>query len=349
MWKNPMSLRRPWIIAACRLAAAAAFCCGSFERLVAQAAFHDDAGRTVVLPAQVDRVFAAGAPAEVLLYTLVPEKLVGRNHIPSPAALELMPPEYRNLRQIVNLPESDDPRYDAELRALDADVYIDYGTVDADYVTALEAIAGRTGVTGIILDGKLDNVPAVYRRLGAALGVPERGERLAAEAARIIEKYRGALADPPVKVYLACSPNGLTPCVEGHSSGEAAALLGAVNVGGKLAGPGRRQLTIDEIRARAPDIMIAASSSAASSLSAAPEWQDVSAVAAKRVHAPPELPFGWGSRPPSVNRLTGLIWLAYVARGRPFDEEFREDVTRVFATFYHVTPTAAELDRLLTD
>jgi iron complex transport system substrate-binding protein len=326
-----------------------ALSCGVETReAAAQSAFTDDAGRSVVLPAAVERVFAAGAPAEVLLYTLVPDKLAGRNHMPAEAALELMPPQHRAPRQIVNLPERDDARYDTELRALDVDVYIDYGTIDDDYVGALEAISERVGIAGIILDGALEKVPTTYRRLGAALGAPERGDRLAREAERLIEKYRGALADPSVRVYVACSQNGLTPCVEGHSSGEAAALLGAINVGGKLGGSGRRALTVEEIRERAPDVVIASSKSAAEALRASPEWQQVAAVAAGRVYAAPEVPFNW-SRPPSVNRLPSLIWLAYVARGRPFDDEFRSDVTRFFAEFYHVTPTGAQLDKLFTD
>jgi iron complex transport system substrate-binding protein len=259
-----------------------------------------------------------------------------------------MPPEYRAPRQIVNLPERDDPRYDAELLALDVDLYVDYGSIDADYVAALEAISERTNVPAIILDGSRENVPSVYRRLGAALGVRERGERLAREAERIIDKYRGALADPPVSLDLACSPNGLTPCVEGHSSGEAAALLGASNVGGRI-GDARGPLTVDEIRARAPDVVIAPNKAAAESLRAAEDWRQIPAVAAGRVYAPPDSPFNWGPRPPSVNRLLGVIWLAYVARGRPFDDELRDDVNRAFAAFYHVTPTAAQLDRLLAD
>jgi len=333
---------------ACRLAALAAWACvvGAAQ---AQTAFKDDAGRSVALPAKVDRVFAAGAPAEILLYTLVPEKLAGRNHQPAEAALPYMPPEYRALRPIVNLPDRDDPKYDAELLALDVDVYIDYGTIDDDYVAALEAISERTKIPGIILDGSLENVPAVYRRLGAALGVAERGELLARETERIIDKYRGTLANPPVKVYLACSPNGLTPCVEGHSSGEVAALLGAINVGGKVDGQGRRPLTLDEIRARAPDVLIAASAGSVQSLRAAPEWRALPAVSAGRVYAPPDLPFNWGPRPPSVNRLPSLIWLSYVARGRAFDAEFREDVRRLFAALYHVAPTDAQLQQLVSN
>jgi iron complex transport system substrate-binding protein len=312
----------------------------------AQTAFTDDAGRSVVLPATVERVFAAGTPADLLLYTLVPEKLPGRNQIPGDAQLQWMPPEYRTPRQIVNLPERDDPRYDAEMLALDVDVYVDYGTIDDDYVAALEAISERTKVPALILDGSLEKIPSVYRRLGSALGASERGERLAREAERIIGKYRGALAAPPVDVYLACSPNGLTPCVEGHSSAEAAALLGARNVGGRV-GSARGALTVDDIAARAPDIVIATNKAAAETLRTAAEWQKVAAVPAGRVYAPPELPFNWGPRPPSVNRLAGVIWLAYVARGRPFDDEFQADVRRLFEAFYHVTPTAAQLDGLV--
>ena len=71
----------------------------------AQARFTDDAKRSVTLPGHVSRVFAAGAPAEVLLYTLVPDMLVGRNHMPTAAALEFMPPELRSPKPIKNLPD----------------------------------------------------------------------------------------------------------------------------------------------------------------------------------------------------------------------------------------------------
>lgn len=236
-----------------------------FAPFVARAAeLVDDAGRRVELPVRVGRVFAAGAPAEILLYTLVPEMLVGRNHRPSPAALELMPPRFRSLPAITNLPERDDPCYDAELVALRPDVYIDYGTVDDDYVAALEAITARTGVPGLIFDGRLENIPSVYRRLGPALGVAERGERLAVVAEGILAKYSGSL--------------------------------------GAAAPPGRR---------------------------------------------PPAVPFNWGPRPPSVNRLPGLVWLAYVLPGREFDAEFFADTTQLFEALYHVSPTPEQLRELL--
>jgi len=61
----------------------------------------------------------------------------------------------------------------------------------------------RTGVPGIILDGQLSRIPAVYRRLGPVLGVAAHGNRLADTADALLAKYRGALSSgDPVRVYL---------------------------------------------------------------------------------------------------------------------------------------------------
>jgi iron complex transport system substrate-binding protein len=313
----------------------------------AQARFTDDAKRHVALPTHVSRVFAAGAPAEVLLYTLVPDMLVGRNHMPTAAALEFMPPELRSPKPIKNLPDRDGSRYDDELLALKPDVYIDYGTIDDDYVAALDAISTRTKVPGIILDGRLAEIPATYRKLGKALGVPERGERLAAEAQRIIDKYRNAAAS--VRVYLACSRDSLMPCVQGHPNGDAAELLGAINTAGTTTTAPKRPFTVQEVRLSKPDVIVAASQLSADIMRNDPEWHEVGAVESGRVYFPPDQPFSWGPRPPSVNRLLGVIWMAYALRARPFDDAFFADVTSAFETFYHVTPTKEQIAKLVAD
>jgi iron complex transport system substrate-binding protein len=172
---------------------------------------------TVICP-RVTRVFARH-PRRAALHP-APDLLVGRNRLPEGEALEFFPPAYRTPTLIRQLPEVDNPAADAELVALKPHLYVDYGTVNADYVASLDAVQKRTGVPGVILDGALTRVPAAYRRLGAALGVPERGERLAAAAEGIFTKYRGTAAQPPVRVYLACSGDGFVPCLADDSGGE---------------------------------------------------------------------------------------------------------------------------------
>jgi iron complex transport system substrate-binding protein len=315
-----------------------------------QTRFVDDARREVQLPSRVSRVFAAGAPAEVLLYTLVPEMLVGRNRLPEGDAIEFFPSAYRNPVFIKQLPEVDNPAADAELLAIEPDVYVDYGTVQDDYIAAVDAVQRRTNVPGIIFDGAIARIPDTYRRLGAALGVQDRGERLAAAADRLLTKYRGMLtgASSP-RVYLACSADGFVPCLEDDSAGEQLRWVGGINVAGTRASSPRRPLTIDEIRALSPDvIVVTAGAGAAARLRASPVWQSLDAVKAGRVHAYPALPYNWAPRPPSVNRLPGIVWLAYAVRGRAFDAGFDADVRTFFRDFYHLEPTDAQLRKLVS-
>jgi iron complex transport system substrate-binding protein len=312
-----------------------------------QSSFVDDAGRSVALPPRSARIFAAGAPAEVLLYTLAPELLVGRNRAPSGAALEFFPEKYRNPTLIRQLPEVDNPAADAELISLKPEIYIDYGTVSADYIESLDAVQRRTKVPGIILDGALAKIPETYRRVGIALGAPERGLQLSGAAGRLMAKYRDVLktAASGIRVYVACSADGYVPCFADDSGGEQLAWLGGINVAGSRASSPRRPLTIDEIAALAPQVIV--SSGSAARLRADPAWQRVDAVRAGRVHAWPALPYSWGARPPSVNRLPGLAWLAYVARGQKFDAGFEQDVRMFYNDFYHLKLSDTQMQMLV--
>ncbi len=315
--------------------------------VLAQSAFVDDAKRSVTLPPRISRVFAAGAPAEVLLYTLAPEMLVGRNRVPEGEAVAFFPPAFRTPVFIRQLPEVDDPAADAEFVALKPDVYIDYGTVNADYAAVLDAVQKRTGVPGILLDGTLDRIPATYRRLGTALGVADRGNRLADATDRLLATYRGALATGgPVRVYLACSADGFQPCLADQATGEQLQWLGGVNVAGTRATAPRRGLTIEEITKMAPDAIVAGGPGAAAKLRSNAAWQSVPAVAAGRVYEWPSLPYSWSARPPSVNRLPGVVWLAYVAAGRSFDAAFDDDIRAFYRDFYHLELSESQLRRL---
>lgn len=316
--------------------------------VLGQTPFVDDARRSVTLPPNVTRVFAAGAPADVLLYTLVPQMLVGRNRPPAGAALEFFPEAYRSPVPVGRLPERDDSSGDAEMLSLRPDVFIDYGSTHEDYVQSVEAIERRTRVPAILLDGSMNRIPEVYRRLGGALGATDRGEQLAVASERLLARYRDTVARgaSTVRVYLACSSDIAVPCVGKEGAGEQLAWLGAVNVTATAASP-RKPLTVDEIRALSPDVVVVSGESTVARLRGDPQWRTVSAVASGRVHAWPELPFSWGSRPPSVNRLAGLIWLSRVLQAASFDAGFDAEVRAFFRTYYHVDLTDAQLRRLV--
>ena len=51
----------------------------------------DSAGRRVEVPAKISRVFVAGGPASVFVYTLAPEKLLGWNRPLTPEERAYIP------------------------------------------------------------------------------------------------------------------------------------------------------------------------------------------------------------------------------------------------------------------
>ena len=96
----------------------------------------------------------------------------------------------------------------------------------------------------------------------------------------------------------------------------------------------------------APDAIVAGGPGAAAKLRSNAAWQSVPAVAAGRVYEWPSLPYSWSARPPSVNRLPGVAWLAYVAAGRSFDAAFDDDIRAFYRDFYHLELSEAQLRRL---
>ena len=76
-------------------------------------------------------------------------------------------------------------------------------------------------------------------------------------------------------------------------------------------------------------------------------WQSVDAVASGRVYLSPTAPFGWIDRPPSLNRMIGLEWLAGLFYPDQANQDLREVTRSFYDLFYHVDLTDAELDRLL--
>ena len=309
--------------------------------------FVDDAQRRVSLPANVERVFAAGAPAEVLLYTLVPDKLAGpQSHVRQPRRSSSCRRSF-----VTRPPSSTCPT--ATIRATTPSCLRSTSTstsTTARSTTTTWPRSKRSANARVypasFSTGDRAAIPDVYRRLGAAFGVAERGERLADEAQRLIDKYRGMLGARAVARLFGVLAERTDAVLCGPQRRRSRRPAGRGQRGGPNRCGARRPLTVAEIRDLAPDVVIAANPAAAAAIRSDPAWQAVTAVAAGRVHAPPTLPFNWGPRPPSVNRVAGLIWMAYALPGRAFDAAYFDDVRSLFATFYHVTPSTEQLRAL---
>jgi iron complex transport system substrate-binding protein len=308
----------------------------------------DSTGRAVKIPASVARVFPAGPPAAITLYTMAPDLLLGWPRANRPEEREYLLPEVGARPEIGRITGRGNTANLEALLALKPDLIIDIGSTDATYVSLADRVQEQTGIPYALLDGRFAGIAPTYRTLGKLTGRKE-GDALAEYTERTIATITGRIANiPPDKrpaVYYARGPRGLETGLGGSINVETIELLARNVAGGNKGGMAR--VSIEQVLLWNPDVIITIDQDFAASVRSDPVWAPVYAVRAGRVHLSPKLPFGWVDFPPSVNRLIGLWWLARILYPELFPEDIRALTANFYQRFYHVTPTAAQIDKVL--
>jgi iron complex transport system substrate-binding protein len=320
-------------------------------RHVAATEIEDATGRKTI-PDKVERVMAAGPPATVVLYVLAPEKMIGWTAAPRPNEKPFLLPAVRDLPELGRLTgRGDTANVEVVLKAK-PDVILDFGTVNPTYVSLAQRVQEQTGVPYLLFDGRLQNTARSIRQVGAALGVPERAERIARYVEETERLLDAGLKDIPTsarhRVYLAREADGLETGLSGSINTEIIERAGGVNVAERGAARGGiATVSIEQVLAWAPDTIVTWDANFFRSYAANPVWGAVPAVAAKRVWLAPRLPFGWIDQPPSINRTIGLRWMAGVLYPDRFPEDIRSAARDFIKLFYQTEPDEAALDRIL--
>jgi iron complex transport system substrate-binding protein len=315
------------------------------------ASITDATGRTVTAPDKVMRLYPAGPPAGVELYTLAPDMLVGWLEPMEPEQKEFLLPDAVAKPQIPRLTGrgSDKINVDA-LNTFKPDLIVDIGDVNASYKSLAERVQQETGIPYVLIDGHLGKVAASYRALGQLIGRTDDAEKLARSAestiATVTQRVASIASEARPRVYYARDHSGLVTAQGGSMVTEAVDFLGARNVAGEQRG-GQTVTTVEQIVSWNPDIIIASISEFTEHVRSDPAWANIAAVKAGHIHLAPKLPFGWVDYPPAVNRLIGLWWLGKIFYPDKFPEDIKALTRDFYTTFYHVTPSVAQLDRLL--
>jgi iron complex transport system substrate-binding protein len=317
-------------------------------RARAAGSIQDAAGRSVAVPDRVLRVFPAGPPAAILLYTLAPDLLLGWTRANRAEECAFLLPDICTRPEVGRLTGRGNSANLESVLALKPDLILDVGSTSATYVSLATRVQEQTGIPYALLDGRFDATAAAYRLLGKL--TQRDAEPYAAYADDALLKIQTRINRIPEserpRVYYARGPKGLETGLGGSINVETIEFLGARNVAGETKG-GLATVSFEQVLKWDPEIIVTIDRDFAASVRGDPLWKDISAVRSGRVHLSPKMPFGWVDFPPSVNRLIGLWWLAQIF----YPEHFKEDIrvlTRDFYTrFYHVTPSDADLDRVL--
>jgi iron complex transport system substrate-binding protein len=312
----------------------------------------DSAGRTVEIPDEINTVFASGPPASILVYVLRPEVLSGWPRALRPEEAPYIAAPYRDLPGTGRLTGRGGDANLERVLEIKPDLIIDFGSVRDTYIDLANRVQRQTGIPYILVDGRFEATPAALRLVGAALGVPERGERLARDVEQTFARLDAILAETPEearpRVYMARGPDGLETGLKGSINTEIIERAGGRNVADP--GDGRRglvQASIEQVMFSDPEVIVTWDRNFYAHVFHNPLWRDIEAVRDGRVYLSPTAPFGWIDRPPSLNRLMGLKWLAGLFYPEEWDADLREEARAFYRLYYHVDLSEEDLDRLL--
>jgi iron complex transport system substrate-binding protein len=303
----------------------------------------------VTVPAHIARVFPAGPPAAIMLYTLAPELLIGWPRANSAAEREFLLPDIGARPMVGRITGRGNTANVEAVLAEKPDLILDIGDVNATYVSLADRVQDQTKVPYALLDGRFEAAAAAYRALGALLGRHDDAEALAQDAGTTLKTITGRIAGIPkdkrARVYYARGPRGLETGLGGSINMETIDLL-AQNVAGGTKG-GLSPVSMEQVLAWNPDVILTVDPAFADSVVHEPTWASVAAVRNGRIELAPHLPFGWVDLPPSVNRLIGLWWLGKKLYPDLFPEDLRALTRDFYRRYYHVAISDAQLDRVL--
>jgi iron complex transport system substrate-binding protein len=313
----------------------------------------DAAGREVMVPKQIERVYAAGPPASVLVYAVAPNKLLGWTRSMTPDEARFLPEQYVQLPTLGRLTgRGNTANMEVILRA-QPDLILDSGSVAPTFVSLANRVQAQIGIPYVLLDGRFASLGTSLRTVGMLLDQEEHGRRLADYVDQTVAEVQTRIASVPEearpRVYYARGPNGLQTALPGAINVETIEFIGGRNVVRTPDAPGRLiNVSLEQVLLWNPEVIVTVDPHFYATVWNDPRWEGVQAVREKRVYLSPYLPFGWVDLPPGVNRVIGLRWLAAVLYPHLFREDLQQQTVEFFRLFYHTELTPDQLDALLS-
>jgi iron complex transport system substrate-binding protein len=316
----------------------------------------DVTGRTVTVTDRVERAFGSAPPSTLLVYAVAPDKLVALNTPPASAffapGTDLLLPRMMKLPVVGGWHGMARGANMEALLALDPQVVIAWNNsfVMEPVLRACE----RFDLPVVFVDeDRVEDEPASLRLVGLALGEPEAGEKLAADAERRLQAVRDFVATVPERerpsVYYAQGPDGLLTQFASSFHYDPFLVAGARSPfpGEQHSMMGMERVSLEEVILRDPDVIIATDARFVEKALTDPAWAGVSAVKNRRVHLVPYDPVNWLDRPPCFMRILGVQWLASVFYPGRYPADLTAETVSFYRDYLHQEIDIARADALL--
>ncbi|MBR0356685.1 MAG: ABC transporter substrate-binding protein [Clostridia bacterium] len=312
--------------------------------------FTDSVGRTVELPAAIDKVAVSGPLAQIVLFALCPDKLVGIAAKWDETAATYFDEKYYGLPVLGQLYGGKGELNLETLLNSGAQAVIDVGEPKKTIVEDLDALQEQTGIPFVHITATTAGMGDAYRKLGELLDMAEEAEALAAYCDRVYARTMEIAGSVEKKNLLYITGDqGLNVIAQGSYHGEIIDLLSnnlAVVESPSSKGTGN-EVDMEQILLWDPDVILFAPGSIYADVKDRPEWQTVAAIQNGTYYEVPFGPYNWMGFPPSVQRYLGMLWMSELLYPETAQLDLFAAVKEYYGLFYHCDLTEEQYDALV--
>ena len=307
--------------------------------------FTDSCGREVTVPADIQKIAVSGPLAQMVVFAIAPDKMVGVANAWDESAKAYFDAKYLELPLLGQLYGGKGELNLETLLAAAPDVVIDVGEPKDSMAEDLDALQEQTGIPFVHIDAYLASMDDTYAMLGDLLAMPNEAQGLADYCRYAYDKVK-AIADSVEKVNLLylTGEEGLNVIARGSYHAEVIDMLCnnlAVVDEPSSKGTGN-EVDMEQILNWNPDAVIFAPGSIYSTVADNENWRTIPAIRDGRYYEVPMGPYNWMGFPPSVQRILGMQWMAKVLYPDAADYDMYETTQTYFQLFYHCDLTAEQ-------
>lgn len=315
----------------------------------------DMVGRKVTVPGAIKKIYATSQIGTILVYSFSPgliadnadvQQLSGHSNDKFAGIPGSMPggEGNTNVEKILKL------KPDIVISATMADQR------DETAISNADKLAGQLGIPVIVVKSNLKEMDKTYDFMGELLGETERSKVLAEYCRQTISETLVKVSQVPeekrVRVYYAEGPGGLQTDPANSRHTEVLDLVRGLNVSEVpvKAGFGQSSVSLEKVMLWNPEVIISWNAKpGAPFIQEIKEagWKNIKAVQKGQVYDIPTLPFNWFDRPPSINRLIGVKWLANLLYPEYVPLDIKAETKKFYKLFYHVDVSDQEVEELL--
>ncbi|MDO5018604.1 MAG: ABC transporter substrate-binding protein [Lagierella massiliensis] len=312
--------------------------------------FTDSLGREVELPKEIQYIAVTGPMAQIPLFALSPDKLVGIANPWNENATEYIDKKYLDLPQLGQLYGGKGEMNLETLLGTKAQVVIDVGEAKEGAKEDLDNLQEQTGIPFVHVDASLKTMGDAFIMLGDLLGMEKEAKEYAEYCDNIYNKTSEiANGVDKKKVLYITGEEGHNVIAKSSFHAELIDMLAdnlAVVDEPSSRGTGN-EVDMEQILLWNPDYIIFSPDSVYETVAEDDNWKNMTAIKNENYYEVPDGPYNWVGSPPSAQRVLGMVWLAQTLYPEERVFDLKAETKKFYHMFYHCDLTDEQYNELV--